>query len=196
MIIFFVLLGIAGYFFINGFNRAADSYARSEAKMLLIYRINNDIHKKISESGMKYSDFATIRTDDSGRITSIQVDSVKLNLTASEFSVLIVKSIKSIQTGEFYIPLGNAFGSRLFSGRGPKINVKIIPIGTISSDIKSEFRSAGINQSLHRLIIEFKVCVSIMSPFSNSTSEFTVPLCIAETIIVGEVPRVIWGTGL
>jgi len=109
-------------------------------------------------------------------------------------SVLIIESIKRIRTGEFYIPLGNALGSRLLSGRGPKINVKIVPIGTISSNIKSEFQSAGINQSMHRLIIEFKVCVSIMSPFSNSTSQFTVPLCIAETIIVGEVPRVIWGT--
>lgn len=195
IIVFLVLFGTAGYFFIEGFNKAADSYALSEAKSLLIYHINNDINKKISESGMKYSDFATISTDDSGRITSIQVDSVKLNLTASEFSVLIIESIKSIQTGEFYIPLGNAFGSRLLSGRGPKINVKIIPIGTISSDIKSEFQSAGINQSMHRLMINFNVCVSIMSPFSSATTNFTVPLCIAETIIVGEVPKVIWGTG-
>lgn len=193
--IFALSFGIIGYIFINGFNKAADSFAASEAKLLLVYRINQSINKKISESGMKYSDFAIISTDSSGRITSIQVDSVKLNLMASELSVLIIDSIKSIRTGEFYIPLGNALGSRLFSGKGPKINVRIVPIGTISSDVKSEFQSAGINQSMHRLIIEFNVCVSIMAPFSNAISQFTVPLCIAETIIVGEVPKVIWGTG-
>jgi sporulation protein YunB len=198
LLCFFIIItlsfGILGYVFVNGFNKAADSYAASEARLLLVYHINNSINKKISESGMKYSDFAIVSTDAAGRITSIQIDSVKLNLTASELSVLIIDSIKSIRTGEFYIPLGNALGSRLFSGRGPKINVKIVPFGTISSDIKSEFQSAGINQSMHRLIIEFNVCVSIIAPFSSAISQFTVPLCIAETIIVGEVPKVIWGT--
>ncbi|HBR30977.1 MAG TPA: sporulation protein YunB, partial [Clostridiales bacterium] len=69
------------------------------------------------------------------------------------------------------------------------------PLGTVASEIRSDFKSAGINQSLHRIMLEFKICVSLLSPFASSSSEFVSSLCIAETVIVGEVPNVIWGLG-
>ena len=183
------------YFFMRGFAEAADIYAGTEANMLLTYRVNRSINEKIRDDEHEYSDFAIIQKSDDGKISAIYIDTVKLNLLASDLVMTIIDSIKSIEYGEFGIPLGNAFGSRLFSGRGPKISVRVVPLGTVASDIKSVFRSAGINQSLHRIIVEFRVCVSLMTPFSGSSSEFTSSLCIAETLIVGDVPNVIWGLG-
>ena len=194
-IVFILSFGLPGYLFFKGFSEASDIFAAGEAKNMLTYRVNDCIYKKVSERGLKYDDFAFIKTDNEGKITSIQIDSVKLNTIASELVKDIIESIRSIEYGEFGIPLGNAFGSRIFSGRGPKIKVRIVPLGTVASEIRSDFKSAGINQSLHRIMLEFKICVSLLSPFASSASEFVSSLCIAETVIVGEVPNVIWGLG-
>lgn len=194
-IIFFVVLSILFYFFLDSFNQAADSYAGSVAKTLLTYRIYESLNENIKHSGLKYDDFAFVAKDRNGKITAIQVDSVKLNIIASELILTVIESINCIQPGEFYIPLGNALHNRLLAGKGPKINVKVNLFGTIANDIKSVFKSAGINQSLHRIMLDFKVCVKLMTPFSEAMSDFSVSLCIAETVIVGEVPNVIWGTG-
>lgn len=195
ILIVFITCIPLGYLFYNGFSAAADIYAAGEAKNMLTLRVNECITRQISEKSLKYDDFALVKTDVNGKITSIQIDSIKLNLIASELVLSIINDIKSIEYGEFGIPLGNAFGSRLFSGRGPKINVRINPLGNVASEVKSVFQSAGINQSLHRIILEFKVCVSLLTPFESSSSEFTSTLCIAETVIVGDVPNVIWGLG-
>lgn len=195
LIIIILILSLPAYLFFCNFSEAADSFALTEANQLLTYRVNQSIYKNISESGLKYKDFALVKNDSNGKITSIQIDSIKLNLIASELVITIINDLNSIEYGEFGIPLGNAFGSKLLAGRGPKINVRVTPIGTVASDIKSVFQSAGINQSLHRIMLEFKVCVSLMTPFTNSSSQFTASLCIAETVIVGDVPNVIWGLG-
>lgn len=195
IILIIICFSLTLYLFLSGFSNAADSYAKTEANALLTYRVNKSINLKIIEKGLKYEDFALVNTDSNGKITAIQIDSVKLNLLASELVITIIESLKSIEYGEFGIPLGNAFGSKLFSGRGPKIKARIVPFGTVASDVKSVFKSAGINQSVHRIMLNFKVCVSVMTPFSDANSEFTVPLCIAETVIVGDVPNVIWGLG-
>ncbi|PKM61595.1 MAG: sporulation protein YunB [Firmicutes bacterium HGW-Firmicutes-21] len=195
VIIVLVSFSFPAYLLFNGFSEAADIYAGTEANMLLTYRVNQSIYARIKDSGLKYDDFTLIQTDSDGKISAILIDSIKLNLIASELVITIIDSIKSVEYGEFGIPLGNAFGSRLFSGRGPKINCRVVPLGTVASDIKSVFQSAGINQSLHRIILEFKVCVSLMTPFAGSSSEFTASLCIAETVIVGKVPNVIWSLG-
>ncbi|HAN21030.1 MAG TPA: sporulation protein YunB [Clostridiales bacterium] len=199
LLIFFIIVilsfSLPGYMFFTNFAEAADTYAGTEANQMLTYRVNESIYKKISESSLKYEDFALIKTDNNGKITSIQIDSIKLNLIASDLTITIIDNLNSIEFGEFGIPLGNAFGSRLFAGRGPKIKVRVNPFGTVASDIKSVFLSAGINQSMHRIILEFKVCVSLLTPFTNSSSQFTASLCIAETVIVGDVPNVIWGSG-
>lgn len=181
--------------FFKGFSQASDIYASGEAKNMLTYRVNECIYRKISESGLKYDDFALIKSDINGKITSIQIDTVKLNMISSGLVLDILDNINNIEYGEFGIPLGNAFGSRLFSGRGPKIKVRIIPLGTVASEIRSDFRSAGINQSMHRILLEFKICVTLLTPFASASSEFTSSLCIAETVIVGDVPNVIWGLG-
>ncbi len=194
-IVVLVSFSVTIYMFLGGFSEAADIYAGTEANMLLTHRVNQSIYRKISEDIPKYEDFALIQKDTGGKVSAIFIDSIKLNLIASELVMTIIESIREIEYGEFAIPIGNAFNSRLFSGRGPKIKIRVVPLGTVASDIKSVFKSAGINQSLHRILLEFRVCVSLMTPFYDSSSEFTASLCIAETVIVGEVPNVIWGLG-
>lgn len=74
------------------------------------------------------------------------------------------------------------------SGRGPNISFKIIPVGTVATQFKTEFVSTGINQTVHRINLEVKSKVSIIAPFYNSSNEIVTTINVAETVIVGSVP--------
>ena len=55
-------------------------------------------------------------------------------------------------------------------------------------DFKSEFTSAGVNQTLHRVFLEVKCRVSILTPFDTIEDEIINQVILAENIIVGNIP--------
>ena len=80
-------------------------------------------------------------------------------------------------------------GSKLFANLGPNFKVFIIPLSSIVVDFYSEFEQAGINQTIHRIYMEINAKVQVVIPLSNKTVEITSNVPIAETVIVGEVPK-------
>ena len=50
------------------------------------------------------------------------------------------------------------------------------------------FRPHGINQTLHKIFVDVKCRVSIITPLKTIDSEVDTQVVVAETIIVGTVP--------
>ena len=61
-------------------------------------------------------------------------------------------------------------------------------IGDIETDLKSEFKEAGINQTLHRIYLEVKCNVSILTPINSITEVITNQILLSEGVIVGNIP--------
>ncbi len=73
-------------------------------------------------------------------------------------------------------------------GSGPNIHIKLIPSGNVITDFKSEFKSAGINQTLHRLYLEVECNVNIITPYDNIGASIVNQVLMCESIIVGQIP--------
>ena len=84
---------------------------------------------------------------------------------------------------------GSFTGLKLLSGQGPGIKITISSIGNIKTDLKSEFISKGINQTLHRVYLHVDCEVSILTPFNNINKKITNQILIAENVIVGVIPE-------
>lgn len=84
---------------------------------------------------------------------------------------------------------GSFTGFKLLSGSGPGIKIRISTIGNVKTDLKSEFISQGINQTLHRIYLQVNCQVSILTPFNNITQDITNQVLIAENVIVGNIPE-------
>ena len=78
---------------------------------------------------------------------------------------------------------------KLLAGHGPIIHIKISTIGNINTDLKSEFSSKGINQTVHRVYLKIDCELSILTPFKNITKKITNQVLIAENVIVGHIPE-------
>ena len=77
----------------------------------------------------------------------------------------------------------------LLYGRGSKLTFKIEPVGYVDTRLVSKFSSAGVNQTLHQIVLEVEGNVSAVIPGFNTSIKVKPTYIIAETIIVGNIPE-------
>lgn len=163
-------------------NRQCINMAKS-----LATQISNE-QTSIAMKNYNYDDFVRIITGDDGSIKMINSNIVNINEFTSDIAVKIQNTLDKIEDSDFSIRLGSFTGIKLFSGRGPKVNVRMSTIGSVETNLKSEFKSVGINQTLHRIYVEIYCTVAVLTPYSNSEQTILNQVLIAESVIVGMTP--------
>ena len=58
----------------------------------------------------------------------------------------------------------------------------------METNLKSEFESKGINQTLHRMYLELECRIIILTPYETIEEEITNQLLLAEAVIIGTTP--------
>ena len=76
----------------------------------------------------------------------------------------------------------------MLAGRGPGVKIRISSVGDVETDLRSEFSAQGINQTLHRVYLQVKCEVNILTPFDNISREITNQVLLMENVIVGNIP--------
>ena len=61
-------------------------------------------------------------------------------------------------------------------------------MGNVETDLRSEFTSQGINQTLHRIYLQVKCKLEILTPFQDVSKEITNQVLLMENVIVGHIP--------
>ena len=83
---------------------------------------------------------------------------------------------------------GSFTGFKLFAGEGPSIKIKISSVGNVKTDLRSEFVSKGINQTLHRIYLQVDCNVEILTPFESIGKNISNQVLLMENIIIGNIP--------
>ena len=139
-------------------------------------------------SNYEYDDLMKITKDEEGNIKLLSSNVITVNQIISDIPILIQNELEKVENNKFYIKLGSFTGSKLLAGRGPDVEIKMSVIGNIETDLKSEFSEAGINQTLHRIYLEVKCHVTILTPFHSIDDEIVNQVLLAEGVIVGNIP--------
>lgn len=163
------------------------STSEAEVKSMTSRAVNSAIQSVISDSGV-YDDLIEITIDDQGNIVLIQVKSLTVNKLAKEISKVAGQNLDLISTQGISIPLGTLSGIGIFVGMGPDINFKIMAISTLYSKFHSEFTSAGINQTNHRIYLNIETQVQLIMPTATKNLTVNSSVLICEAILVGKVP--------
>ena len=71
----------------------------------------------------------------------------------------------------------------------PGVKITISSVGDVETDLRSEFTAQGINQTLHRVYLQVKCNVNILTPFDNISREITNQVLLMENVIVGNIPN-------
>ena len=149
--------------------------------------ISNQESTKIMNK-YQYDELYTIEKDEAGNVVIIKSNVVPINNMISDLTENIQNRFNEMENTQIDIPIGNLFGIYYFSGIGPSIPAKVKISGTLDTEVKSEFLAKGINQTLHRIYVNFECYVRIITPIKNFQKKTTNQVIIAEHVIVGNIP--------
>ncbi len=130
------------------------------------------------------------RYDDSGAVTSILSDPAAINRLKANVALLSQQLIDDRCADEgVTVPLGSFSGFVLLADVGPDIRLDIDSRCTASCSLRSAFDSAGMNQTLHHVILTIEADIVVYNPIKlSSTIHTSADFEIAQTVIVGDAP--------
>ncbi len=124
-----------------------------------------------------------------GNIKFIGANIITINEITSDIAINIQKSLNNHEDTKIKISLGSFTGSKLLSSIGPNIPIGLSSVGKVNTDVKSEFVSQGINQTIHRVYLQIDCNVDILTPYENIGTSVSNQVLLLENLIVGEIPE-------
>ena len=185
-ILFVVLLSIF-LFFNLCINPVIITISEAKVQSITAQSVSSAIQSVINTPNL-YDELIEIKTDSNGQITAFQVHSVLINKLAREVGKLAQQNLQLSGSEGVDIPLGTLSGIPFLVGVGPNLYFKVQPIGTLTSSFYSEFTSAGINQTNHRIYMNMQASVSMVLPTASRTIKTNTQILLCESIIIGKVP--------
>ena len=195
---FLILLAISIILFIafrSRYREVIRELAETQVKNSTSDLTNDAIAKQIAEGTIQYDRIVFFEKDLDGRITALKTNMSEVNRLKTDILNIINDEILALDTSDIGIPLGSLFLPELLSGKGPAIPVHILSIRNSDATFSSNFVQAGINQTLHQLIMLVSVDVAILVLGQTGTFTVNSEVVVAETVIVGDVPNTFLQTG-
>ncbi len=184
----FIVVIVATFTFYSLFqsiNPIFEGLCVEKAREIGTYIMNNASNKILNN--IEYNNIVQIEENGGNRI--LKTDVVVINKIASDIALEAEKQFDEIEKETIKIPIGALTGIKLLSGAGPSINIKVIPAGNILTEIKNEFESTGINQTVYRIYLELTCKVSIVTQYKTIEDKVVNQVLLVESVIVGEVPQ-------
>jgi sporulation protein YunB len=162
--------------------------ASYQSRILTSKIINQTLLEELDKDNYNYDNLVALRYSESGEVQSIETNMQVVNRLKAESTQLINEAISQIGSHDLGIATGTISGIQMLYGRGPQIPIFLAPKGYASASLISEFSSAGINQTLHRIVMRVDVDLSAIIPGYTTSVMTESDFIIAETVIVGNIP--------
>lgn len=165
-------------------------------KILAQTAVNRTVISYLSKNPDIGERLSVVKYADSGAVTSVTADPTAVNSLKASISDLSQQAIESTSSSEgISLPLGSFSGFVLFANLGPEVRLDVACRSTVTCSLKSTFESAGINQTLHHVILSVDVEIVVYNPFRiNAPIHTSADFEIAQTVIVGSVPSYALGS--
>lgn len=190
----FVSLLFCGFFlflifrFLNNvINPIIITSSQSKVQALSQYAINTAVFDVIKDATI-YDSLINIMRNEDGDIVLITSNAIQINSLSREIVENAQKKLELLGQKGVNIPIGTFTGMPIFVGQGPPVNIKLIPIGAINCTFTSQFVSAGINQTNHRIYLEVSSKINVILPTASKTLQNSTQMLISENIIIGKIP--------
>ncbi len=162
----------------------AGAQAADEASDL----ITEAITAQMELEDISYDGIIVLEKDETGRLLALRTDMNQLNRLRNETLAIINRRILDDDETTLGVPLGSVLLPALFSGKGPRLPVRVLTVSNADAEFRSSFQAAGINQTLHRITMQVAMNVTLLTPAGTQTVRVDSGVVVAETILIGRVP--------
>lgn len=155
--------------------------------------VSDAVYEVLQKNDIAYEDLVEIQYDKEGNVSHMYLKTITLNLIAREFYQVAQVYLDRMGQDGLDIAAGAFTGLPFLAGVGPKVNLKLVSIGAMTSTFESKFVTAGINQTNHSVYIHLYASVSLILPATSKKIDSITEMLVAESIIVGKVPEIYLG---
>lgn len=186
LILILLIMIITVYFLSGVVTPIFDNLCVQKAISMSVDKLEGETSRTLEK--YDYSNLITVTKNKDDNTNIINTDVEVLNKIVLELTVNLNKEFKNMENEKIGMPIGAFTGNRYIAAMGPKLNIQIKPSGNIETEIKTEFESKGINQTIYRIYLETKGNIKILTPYNTIGREVTNKVLLVETVIVGNVP--------
>ncbi len=151
--------------------------------------INDAVLAELENENADYSKLVNLTTNADGEVISLESNVMNINKLKTRIAQRLEREIERLSEIDIQIPIGTLLGIQLLHGKGFSVGMTVQPMGFATASIISEFSEAGLNQTLHRIVIEINADVDAIIPGFSTRVPVKTTIVAAETVIVGRVPN-------
>ncbi|NLJ33022.1 MAG: sporulation protein YunB [Firmicutes bacterium] len=186
-ILFLALLFLAFLVFEGNIKPALAAIAQARVKIIAIEAITEAIEEEIIQT-VQYQDLIHIHKDCQNRPVLLQPNTIAISRVAARTTEHVKKSLQSLEDEVIFLPMGQVLGSDLLANMGPRLRITVMPIGTVTVNLLNDLEEAGINQTLHKIVLEINANLGIAIPLIVAETHVQHQVLLTQAVIVGEVP--------
>lgn len=147
------------------------------------------VNGQIASGLIHYENIICLEKNTNGEITALRTNMAEVNRLKTVTVDLLSQELMEMDTEELSIPIGSILMPEFFAGKGPGLPIRVVSLSTADAEFFSEFTSAGINQTLQRILLKLRINLSVLTPVGTESVEVASTVVVAETVIVGSVPQ-------
>lgn len=151
--------------------------------------INDAVLAELENENADYTKLVSLTTNPDGEVISLESNVMNINKLKTRIVQRLEREIERLPEVDIQIPIGTLLGIQLLHGKGFCVGMTVQPMGFATASIISEFSEAGLNQTLHRIVIEINADVDAIIPGFSTRVPVKTTIVAAETVIVGRVPN-------
>lgn len=161
--------------------------SEEEIRALTISAVNDAVLEVLEETP-NYTEIVTFHYDEQEKVNLLQVNGALVNGLVQRTTLKAQEKLAQFGMRGINVPIGSLTGFMSLSGKGPPVNIKTVPVGSVNANLYSQFEEAGINQTNHRIYIRLDTSVSVVIPGASNVVNTLTDVMILESVIVGDVP--------
>lgn len=165
------------------------SLAELEARSMMARRVNEAVLEEFTENAVTAEELFSVTKDEQKQIVMVQTNTGAVNRLSASLTKRIQSQISGMEGETVEVPLGTALRSPVFSQIGLSFHLRVLPLASAKVNYKTEFETAGVNQTCHKLYLEVNCGARLLAPFAEKKVELSSRVLLAETIVVGDVPQ-------
>lgn len=169
-------------------------YAKQKSSFYASTLINDAISSQIVPN-IDTNKIVTMETKSNGYVSSVVVDVYQVNFLLSKMTkqiqeqLLILENDPNSELNNLKIPMGVIFDNPILYNLGPNVNIRLKLAGTVTTDIVSNVKPYGINNTLIEIVIKTKVKFQVMVPFQKGEIEVVTNTPLLIKVVQGDIPH-------
>lgn len=161
--------------------------AEEKVRALTVSTVNAAV-TSVLEDEPSFVDMVEYGHDANGDLNSIKINATRVNAVIQRSVQKTQNGLSDMISSGVNIPVGSVSGITFLSGKGPSLNVAVIPVGSVDARLRSEFSEIGINQTIHKIYLSLDSTIKIIIPGAGNTIKSSSEVLLVESVIIGKVP--------